>query len=395
MKKLIDHLTSTTGWTVNSPSTIQTTNVQSKIAGLNTASLMIYFDEADTVKTATKTLSSPIDVSDYDTLVFSIWSQRNGEDKEYLKSTDFAYKIKIDATHEYYIPAWSTFTDVNIGIEDIDSITQIVITKIGSESDYIIVSEMIAEKEELPYDILYAVKEAIDYFVSTDIGEGYLLDTISGYKDDQSITFEDTPSYLDRYGVVKIISGLTSEEHQIDDNNGLVFSLNNSYDGNMLLRDYTDASVYLRFPAYISPGQDEIKLPGFAIWGIDPTPILRGAKADTIRDTFLVSDNSSKERTEGQIYEFNILIDCEARNQYLIDTMTRIVRKIISREVLWVNGRKHDIYFSGKPTEQLPVEGIDYIPKVQYSLKIESKENIFARSSVVNTETINIDVDIT
>lgn len=387
MKLQIDTLTSVTGWTISSPSTITENEIENYIAGLNTKSLMIKFDSTGG-RNATKTFGTPFDVTDYETLVFSIWSQTKGIDKNYLKPSDFAYKIKIDDTHEYYIPVWSSFSDISIGIEDVTSITQIKITALHTDTDYIIISEMVAEHEEIPYDILIAMKDNIDYLMNLDQGNGILLGTINATTGDTSITFSTTPNYLNRYGVVYITGGGNSETHQVDDNDSLIFQLNDNYDGNAILNDYTGASVYLMFPTYINPKQDDIRLPGMAVWGIEPEPVLRGSKLDTLRDSFLVSDYSSKERPDGQILRYPILIDCESRSDELIDIMTRIIRRLASREILWINGRKHDIYFTGTPTELRATQGFDIISKVQYSIDVEVKENIFDRQAVVATTII-------
>lgn len=391
MKLQIDSLSSVTGWTITAPSTITQNGFSQYVAGLNTNSIMIKFASSGG-RVATKTLSTPIDVTDYESLVFSIWSQTKGYDKQYLKSSDFAYKIQLDATHEYYIPVWSTFSDITIGIEDVTSITQIKITALHSDTDYIIISEMVAEKEEIPYDILYSFKETLDYMIEQTYTYGINIGTINATIGDTSITFSTRPNYLERYGVIYITGGGNSETHQVFDNDAEIFQLNDNYDGNTILNDYTGATVYLQLPVYINPKQDDIRLPGMAVWGIEPTPILRGSKLDIIYDSFLVSDSSAKERREGQILRYSILLDCESRSDELIDIMTRFIRFLAAGEILWINGRKHDIYFTGAPTEQRPTQGIDIITKVQYSIDVEIKEHINSRQAVPATTLITTTV---
>ncbi len=391
MKLQIDSLTSTTGWVISSPSTITENEFSEYIAGLNTKSLMIKFDSSGG-RVATKTFGTPFDVTNYESLVFSIWSQNKGVDKHYLKPSDFAYKIKLDSTHEYYIPVWSSFSDITIGIEDVTSITQIQITAIHTDIDYIIISEMVAEHEEIPYDILYAVKETIDYMIIQTQGNGILIGTISTTPGDTSITFSARPNFLNRYGVIYIDDGNNSETHQVEDNNADNFRLNDNYDGKEIINTFVNASVYLQFPTYINPKQNDVRLPGMAIWGIEPTPILRGGKLDTLRDSFLVSDSSSKERVEGQILRYPVLVDSESRADELIDIMTRVVRFLIAGEILWINGRKHDLGFTGPPTELRPTQGIDIISKVQYSMDVEVKENINDRQAIPATTTITTTV---
>lgn len=392
MKLVIDNLDSATGWVVNAPSTIQEIEFKNLIAGLNSKSLQINFDSADTIRTATKTFATPYDVTEYNTLIMSIWSESKGSGGLYIKPANFSYKIDIDGVKEFYIPVHEIFTDIEIGIEDVTSITQIKITPLHSDTDTIVISEMIAELEEIPLDILEAVKEHIDYYIEQSQGSGIQIGTVTTAPGDTSITLSN-PDYLDRYGVVLIDDGVNNETHQVTDNNAGTFQLNDNYDGNSIINTFTDASIYLTFPTYINPGQYEIRLPGISIWGIEPEPILRGGKLDTQRDTWQAS-GESKERTEGQILKYSILMTCESRSQELIDIMTRAIRKLIARESLWINGRRHDIYFSGPPTE-LPgnTTGIDYIPKVQYSLDVEVRENIYDRQAVQPVSTQNITVE--
>ena len=142
-KIVIDHLTSATGWVVNSPSTITVQEFPEFIAGLNSTSLQIKFDSTDGTRTAVKTFGTPFDVTNYNTLVFSVWS-RDKWANTFSQASDLQYKIKINDTAEYYFPVYKTFTNVNIGIESITSITKIEITPTHAETDYLIISEMIA-----------------------------------------------------------------------------------------------------------------------------------------------------------------------------------------------------------------------------------------------------------
>jgi hypothetical protein len=391
MKLVIDHLTDSTNWVLNAPSTIQEIEEKKFIAGLNDKSLLITFDSIDTVRTAVKTFSTPFDVSEYETLIMSIWSQNYGIDKLYIKPEDFAYKIDIDGIKEFLIPIHSVFTDIQIGIEDVSSITQIKITPLFSGTDSIIISEMIAEKENMQFDVLSSAKETIQYYFDKAFGDGLLIGTVTAAPGDSEIVLNN-PDFLNRYGVIKIDDGINSEIHQVEDNDNGTFQLNNNFDGQDIINTFTNANVYLQYPIYINPGQYEIRLPGVSIWGITPEPILRGGKLDIQRDTWEPS-GSSKARTEGQIYNYSVLITLESRNHELIDNMAEQIRKFIAGESLWINGRRHDIFFTGPPNE-LPLNsgGIEYIPQVQYSLDVEVIENINEREALPVTSTININV---
>lgn len=393
MKKLIDSLNNLTDWNINSPSELSLNEHSEFIAGLNNQSIMIKFDKNDIVKKAYKVFSEVFDVTNYDTLILNIWSQ-NFRKAGYNSSLDFVYKIKINNINEFYLPIFQTFTSINIGIEDIIEISQIEITALHNQTDYIIISEMVAEKEKLDFDVMNAVKEHLDYYIKKDLGDGLLITTASGIFNNSYISILNSPKYLEKYAVIKIDNGINSEIHQIDDTDGTIFNFNDNYDGKTLKYNHTNSNIILMFPVYFNPGQLEIRLPGIAIWGIDATPVLRGSKLDNFIDTYSVENATFKSRPDGQILNYSILIDIEARSNELLTTMANIVKKFIAGEVLWINGRYHEINFSGRPTEQRALEGVDVIPKIQYSLDVEAKMSIYDRIALPKTTVINLDVDI-
>jgi hypothetical protein len=379
MKLTIDHLTDNTGWTIDTHGSVTQITDKSFVAGLNANSLMIKFDERDTAtRKAIKNISPSINVTGYDNLILSVTSQ-NYKSNEYKTTNDFYYKLKINGTNEFFLPMPQTMCDITIGITGITSISKIEITALHSNTDYIFISEMVAEKEELPLDVLNGIKESIEYFLLNDYGDGLLIDTITGLANDTQIDLTGkSRDFLDKYSCVKIKDLTNSETHMLDDNDENKYYLNANYgSGKSLVRNYTNANLYLTFPVTINPSEIDVYLPGIAVWGIDQEMFLRGAKQDTEFDTWTTT--GVKARKEGQLLKHKIQIDIEARQFELIDKMSRSIRKWISRQELWVNGRKHEIILEGTPIEQEIVTGIDILPKLQYNFIVESKENIFDR----------------
>lgn len=390
-KIVIDSLTSAAGWVINSPSEITTQEYPQFIAGLNSSSIQIKFDIADTVKTATKTFPA-IDVTDQKTLILSTWSWSLAR-QDYLKKDDFVYKIKLNATNEFCLPVFGTFTHIEIGIENITSIDRIEITALHDTTDYLIISEMVTEKEIIPLDILEEVKLDLDKRILEKYGDGILVGTMAtGTTGDATITFDSIPDFADNYSVVKIKDGSGEELIHMGDRSGNTFNLI-SYEGvaGALQNDYTTASIYLQFPVFLNPNEIDIRLPGIALWGISGTPIFRDSKLDVFRDTY--TDIDLQERTAPQLYSYSIQADCQARNYELIDKMARIVREFIGAELTWINGRKNDAQFDGPAIEQRPEVGFDIIPKLQYNFVIEIYENIAERKSVNLLSNVNLAVE--
>ncbi len=382
----IDSLSSVTGWTVNAPSTIAAVAEPGFIAGLNDTSLLLRFDKLDGVKTAVKTFTA-IDVSQAETLTLSIWSQSKKE-SIYRTAADFAYKLKVNATQEFYLPIWETFTDVNIAIEDVTSIDRLEITALHGDTDYIVISECVAEKEELPLDILNALKTTLETFFTRAFTNGVLLGAVTTTAGDETLGLDF--SYAEQYAVVFIDDGANSETHQLDDGAAGTYRLKDGFDGLAIQNSHAAANAYIKFPVMINPDQREIRLPGVAIWNMTPAAVLQSAKLDRKVEGWRADEDTFQEAPEGQHYQYDVLIDCEAWHMSLIDDMSREVRRLCAGEVLWVNGRKHDVFFTGPPTEIRPPTGVDIIPKVQYSMNIQAVERIENRRTLVKTLTTNI-----
>lgn len=392
MKQVVDHLDNITGWVVNSPSTIEAIGFPELIAGLNSSSLQIKFDAEDLSRVVTKPVSPSIDVTNYETLVFSIWSHGYGNSVQYQKPEQFAYKITLDGINEFYVPIFKTFQDISIGIEDVTSISEITITALHAETDYIVISEMIAENEETNYDVLVSIKEALEFETTATVGDGVLIATgFSGTSGNTSLSFPAGVESLDRYTVIKIKEGATEEIHQVGNNTETGFTMLELFDGEALVNTFSAADVYLQYPVMINPMEQEAHIPGISVWGVSPEEVFQDFKLTDQYDTVKLS-GEFKGRGAGQHLEYPVLIDCEAREYDTLAKISAIVRKWIGKEILWINGRKHDIDPIGPAVEVRPTEGINIIPKNQYNMAVNVVENMFDRRNIPAVTTINTTV---
>ena len=393
MKFRLEPFDSLTDWVINSPSSIFLNTFRQYIATLeNDQSLAVVFNASDTVRTLVKTFT-PVDVSDYEFLVFSMWSENKGK-QEYLRNleADFDYKIKINATDEYFIPLKNSFTDININIEDVSIIDRIEITALHDDADTIILSEGVVEYEEMPIDLLIEMKYHLEYYLRRNNGDGVRLGTISTTAGDTTINTGDY-SYLDRYAVFLITDGTNSETHQIADVSDvdLTATMTNDFDGTTIINTFVNADIYVIFPVYINPDETVVRLPGISLWGITPESILRTGKLDTFIEAFKTNGNMI-ERIEGHVWYYTILVNSESRSSELLAIMTKAVRDFIANELIWINGRRHELYFDTIPTETKPQSGIDIIPSVQYQIAVEVIELINPAVILPRTQTINTEV---
>lgn len=388
MKISVDKFEATTGWAGSGAgATVHGINtVPDYIAGGNTGSVIFKFAAGNTNAYIQKTVA--VDLTKYDELVFHFWSRnKQGAGVGYMTETDFAYKIDFGTGDVYYVPAYNSFESITIDVSNLTAITRIRITCLHPVEDYIILSEMVAVKDEFPLDIFQATKDQLDIDLAAvygkiwdgTTGKGILVGTASGTAGDTRLRVEGNLSFVDRYAVIRIDDGIHSEIHQIEKADEVDFAFNSRYDGATLKYSYTAAPVYITIQTVYNPAEDQIILPGIAIWGMSPEEIMRGNKEDTWRDTFK-TDGSVRSRLDPAIYKWEILIDCEARHNQLLALSSRAVRNMLSRKFLWINGKKIDIYPEGPATSVEAVEGYNQVPKVQYLMRLELREEIYDRT---------------
>jgi hypothetical protein len=388
MKYDLETFETTSGWSGTGSVAVHGLNENTEyIASLKEKSLVFHFPEGSNGESITKSVSASI--GDYDTVVFSLWS-REKRSASYRKSSDCSYKISFDADNEFFIRTFPTFTHETIDISGLSSIDRIKITCLHDDEDYLVISAMYLEKQELPIDIFTAISEHIDYMFEIEYGKGILLGTLSGSAGDTNVTLLE--NFIGRYSVILIDDDVNSETHQLGERSETGFGLTDLFDGNFLVNNFTDAPVYLIFPARAGIGSSEIEiqLPGFSVWGLVPEPVNRGTDLDTFLDTFQTLTIGNKD--QGRVLRYPILVDCEARSYEILMNMSSLIKKFLDTHTLWINGRKNDIDYDVIPIEVEPTSSYDVIPKIQYTINVEVKEELWARRHlpIAGAATLNL-----
>ena len=376
MKMTIDEFSVTTGWVTGAGSTMSAHMLNQHsdfIAGNNTSSLVLKVPAGNTGKYIQKAITK--DLTGYDDIVFHIWS-RTQKTNDYPKSTSYKYKIEFGTATIYYVPTRMDFCEVVLHVTGTTTIDKIKITALHNEEDYIIISHMIACADEVPLDILQGIKDKLEYDLIALHGNGILLGTVTMLAGDKYITF--TGNWVERYACLVITNGVNTEKHIIKEIDGSTVWFGQPYDGDVVKYSMTGASVYLFVPVEFGRMQMEIILPSITVWGITPERVWRGAGLDSYRDTWKTT-NTTNETREGAIFKYDMMIDCEARHNELIALLSNVVRKFIACQTIWINGRRFTINFEGIPTEVEPTQAFEVIPKIQYVLSVEIKEDIWSR----------------
>ena len=394
MRKTIDNIDSLTGWTPQTGSTLSAYKVNTNpdyIADKLSGSVIFKIPVGNLNKYITKTIS--VDVSGYDEIVFWAWS-RNKAGLEFKKSTDYSYSIDFGGSVSYYTPVKSPMTMVILSCEGLTGLTRIRITALHNDEDYLLLSSVVAVKEQNPYDAFTGLQTAILSETVAKYPDGLILGKTTAVAGSKSIpVISGVRDFLERYSVIKIKDGTNSEIHQIIGNDETNFSFGSLYSGKTLVNSYTNADIYLQIPVEFGQDTIEIRLPSITINGITPELIRRGSALEDVWDT-RKNDDTIQSRREGAIFKYRFLLDCEARHDEILAILSEIVRKFLAKETLWINNKKYRMVWEGIPTEIMPTEAFDIVPKIQYLLSIEMIEGLYARQTLVKIVDSNLTVNV-
>jgi len=395
MNIVIDNLDAVTGWTAAGGASIYGVNAISEcIAGDLAGSLMFKFEGTGSY---VEKIFTAIDVSAYDMLTLHVWSRMKGND-DYRNYTDFAYKIKFGATgKEYLLPVFSEFTDVSFDIADFGTIDSIHIEALTSSEDYLVVSFLVASHDEMPLDIYNAIKTKLENYIAATYRLAYPAGQIQpGVSSEDCITFIQDPAWIQRYSKILITDGNNSEYHHINKKSGKTVYFSTYFDSVTLKNSFdTGTWVYLAIDVGYGKLQTEIILPSITIWGFTPeqTPIESDVQDDF--DSWKPDGSVAVSRT-GQWFKYSLLIDCENDSMELVAVMSEIARMMIAQKTLWINGKRCCMYFGGLPTFIEPADISNNLPKIQYPITVEIKENVWAKQRVPKlvTETTTMNITI-
>jgi hypothetical protein len=393
MRKTIDTCTSLTGWTSGSGSTISAYSLnanQNYIADNQASSIIFKIPIGNLNKYISKTIT--VDVTGYEEIVLWTWS-RNKYAESFTKPIDYSYSIDFGGT-AYYLPVKSQMNMVVLSCAGMTELTRIRITALHDDDDYLLISSIAAVVEQNPIDCYKGLQTGLLSDITLKYPNGLKLGTSSPIAGDKTITIFGLRDYLERFSVIKIKDFVNSEIHQIDKNDETNFGFNSLYSGRTILNTYTDADIYLQFPVNYTQDTSEIELPSITIFGITPELIRRGSALEDIFDTHTVDDGDIQVRREGAIFKYHFLLDCEARHEYTLSIISEITRKFLAKETLWINNKKYRMVWEGSPTELMPNEAFDIIPKIQYTLSLEMIEGLYVRQSLTKVIDDNLTVNV-
>jgi len=395
VKLSIEPFTSLTGWTTDGAITASILNQEpTYISGRLAASTIFKVPAGSNGKSIYKTIS--ISLAGYDELVLSIWSQRKAG-SVFEVGTDFAYQIAIEGTKAFYLPTYRGFNQVTISIAGITTATKVKITALHNDADYLLLSGLYAVKEEMPLDVMQALVDEIAYHAEVVSPGGVSIGTATTVAGAASFACS-SGKFLDRYAVVEISGSAGTETHQIDSYDEVtgLYTLKTTYDGAALLYSQA-AAVKLQIPAVFGTVEEDIVVPGVAVWGMAPEPLYLETDVQREIDTYEVGGTFG-DRRDDMYLSWPMLIDCESRHNETLALASRIVRRLLGQGNLWVNGRKYDFHWDQLGTDVLPEQVVETLPKVQYTLDVIVRERREDRQTLPKaltaTDTVTIETGV-
>lgn len=399
MNLVIDEFNSNTGFIAYGNAQIYSENELSQyVAGPdNTKSVLFEFQEnGDYIE---KT-GLNIDVTDYDYIICNFYSQKNklagARGNNY---NDYVYKISFNnSIGDFFVTLYETLSPVVFQIISLDTIEQIKIEYIGNKLDRLSISHCLAVKDELPIDIFKSTQQLVLKEIENKLGDGVILGQATTNTGDREISLTginyENLSYIDRYSVILITDGVNSEIHTLSDNDENFFKFEKDNDGEAIQNNFIDADVYLIIPVRFGIKEIEYNVPSIAITGYDPEPILRGGKIEQIKNSPQIG-KTDYIRFDDQIQKHYIQIACIARMETnIMSFMSQVIRDVIAREILWINGWRFDIYFDGRPEFIEFSEAENPITGLVYTLVLEVKEEVWRNLKLPQTQTRNLTVKI-
>jgi hypothetical protein len=284
----------------------------------------------------------------------------------------------------YMLPTFSSLQAVTFDISAETEIDRIQIMCNHSTEDYLVLSWCVINKDQLPLDIYSSLKTKLEAKTSDILDNGYLIEILDLATGDSEITFSTNMPYIEKYACIYITDGVNSECHQLFKGDELNFKMSSLYDGKTILNDYTGASCYI-LPKVEYGLQREIALPCIFISNLAPR-FEKSGKIEWEYDSYKTDRTLSRRRLP-QILKWSINIDCISRHNSILADLSEIVRKVISPETLWVNGKKFQIYYEGDPVFQDFTDVTEIYPKITYVMELEMKEYFVDREVLPNTTT--------
>lgn len=333
----------------------------------------------------TLTFSTPIICySEKCSMILSLCSLRKGN-YTYHSKKDFDYKIKINNDNNliFYIPTLPDFDQMQTNITGITEISSVEIIMTTDNEDYLIISNVGIYQSLFPVDIYTGIKKELNLAFANKY---MFLGLITAQVDDLTMVLPND-IYLERYATIIISSIAGTEIHQIDEINAEYVSFLDLYDGKKMKFTHVDAEMRLYIPIVVGTSQREASFPSVTLWGADPEIVQLDTDINQVITAF--EENQFRIQTQSNPFKYTILITCHAKHDEILQMMSTVVRHMLKRNQIWVNGFKIYIQQDDGAQQFDPTIPVEIEPQVQYRATVEIHEFIADPKILPVATTIN------
>lgn len=322
-------------------------------------------------------------------LILSICSLSKGG-VNFLKKTDFHYKIKLnnDDTQVFYLPILPDFDQIQVNITGIESISSIEIIMVTEGSDYLIISNVGIYQPIFPFDIYEGLSKRLIMNLNSQHID---LGIVNGFKGDTTLILPED-IFIERYAVIWISSIAGIEIHQVKSVDETLIKFSDMYDGEQLRYTHTNATLKLYIPIVIGTSQREAIFPSITLWGSEPEPVPVNTDIENVIVAF--GENEFKIQNQGECFKYNIIINCLARHDEVLQMLSTVVRHTLKQGIIWVNGLKLFIKQEGGAQQFDPNIPIEIEPQIQYRATIEIHEFVSEYKTLPTVKLINNKITI-
>ena len=381
MERAVD-LMSTNGtaeWTKDAGVTLELCQWPDLISGDLPAALMARFAAGTAGLRFGKVLAAPVSLTDVNELVLTVTSLRAPTGPIWrASSARYALDLvdSLGATRRFYIPCFKAAGQVEVPTAGMASVAAFWIYKLDQVEDQAVFSNLLAVREEMPKDLLAAVKRGVEARRDFLLGYGVEIGTATFAAGASKVTINTDWSWVERYAVLRFRGAGVDEVHQADNAVSNEVTFTNMYGGKRTLNAATAAKVYVTMPVEIGNADREVLLPGVCVWYSGPDPDPRTSRAS--EEVKCVGPSGIASKRDGLLSAWTVTMDNEARSPELIALITGAIRAFMARSTVWVHGKKFWFEWSDPAVPVEPVEGYDVIPNTAYSIKVSVREESWA-----------------
>lgn len=285
--------------------------------------------------------ASPIDVTGSDTFYITVnYNNLNVYPCDYIfikfysgiNSVEYFLQISTSKPDEYAF--YNPFTTIDkVEIRTLYACT-------------LVLNDLVACKDELPYDINLGIGEYLQSIIPT---QKILLGTATVNAGSKTLSVIQSPKFAEKFSCIRI----GNEIHQVYNynvnpkTNTVDYVFGQMFDGVSILNSYVSQPVYLEIPVVVNPERREGITPAVSVeTGFDAVPILSQTfkRCDLICIDNAIPQNYYYRNFSGQ-YLFKPVVHGLYRSLETKELIARIFQSLAgNNEYIFWNGRRYVLY---------------------------------------------------